>query len=164
VTAVVVMGVAGSGKSTVGQALADRLGATFVEGDDYHSPEALAAMSAGRALTDEDRAPWLARLHREVVAHAAGGVVLACSALTERARTQLTDGITDVHIVWLTGEPELIETRLTGRIGQPVGAALLPSQLATLEPPHGALALDVADPPDLLVERIVSWLAAAGGR
>ena len=160
-TTIVVMGVAGSGKSTVGRALAARLGATFVDADDHHSAEALAAMSAGRALTDDEREPWLRRVRDELIAHASTGVVLACSALTARARSLLTDGLDDVRLVWLTGDPALIASRLQRRAGHPVGPALLPSQLATLEPPHGALALDVADPPDVLVERIASWLTAA---
>ena len=162
-TAVVVMGVAGSGKSTVGRAVADRLGAAFVEGDDHHSPEALAAMAAGRALTDEQRIPWIARLRHELVVHGSHGVVLACSALTARSRSQLTEGIDDVRLVWLTGDPELIATRLRQRTGHVVGPALLPSQLAALESPHDGLRLDVADPVARLVDRIVAWVNAPDG-
>jgi carbohydrate kinase (thermoresistant glucokinase family) len=157
VTAIVVMGVAGSGKSTVGRALATHLGVEFVEGDDLHSAEALAAMSAGRPLTEEERAPWLARLHDELAAHADDGVVVACSALTERARELLIDDL-DVRLVWLHGDPQLIGQRLEQRAGHPIGVALLPSQLSTLEPPADALRLDVARPPERLVEQIVAWL------
>jgi carbohydrate kinase (thermoresistant glucokinase family) len=158
VTAVVVMGVAGSGKSTVGRALAVRLGAVFVEGDDLHSPQAVATMAAGRPLSEADRDPWLARVRAEIVAHSDRDVVVACSALTAHARRLLADGAGDVRFVWLTGDAELLAGRLRRRRGHPVGPELLPSQLATLEPPADALALDVAEPPDVLVERIVDWL------
>jgi carbohydrate kinase (thermoresistant glucokinase family) len=159
VTAVVVMGVAGSGKSTVGRALATRLAVPFVEGDALHSPEAMAAMAAGRPLTEGEREPWLARVRAELVAHRSTGVVVACSALTDHARHLLADSAGDVRFVWLTGDPELVAARLRRRRGHPVGPELLPSQLATLQPPAGALALDVAEPPDVLVGRIVEWLA-----
>jgi gluconokinase len=164
-TAVVVMGVSGCGKTTVGRALAARLGVEFVEGDAFHSPEDVAAMAAGVPMTEADRQPWLRRLHRELEQRAAGGVVLACSALTAHSRRVLADGIDDLRFVWLAGDPALIEQRLRTRTrsgsGNPVGPELLPSQLDTLEPPTDALALDVAASPAELVDRIVDWLAEA---
>jgi carbohydrate kinase (thermoresistant glucokinase family) len=164
VTVVVVMGVSGSGKTTVGRALAERLGVEFVEADDFHAPEDLAAMAAGEPMTEADRQPWLARLHGELAARAPAGVVLACSALTAHSRAVLSAGIDGVRFVWLTGDAALIEARLRARArgpdANPVGPELLPSQLDTLEPPTGALRLDVARPPEELVDRIVDWLGA----
>jgi gluconokinase len=158
---IIVMGVSGSGKSTVGAALADALGWPFVDADDYHLPASVAKMTAGDPLTDADRGPWLDRL-REVIAGAlARGepLVLACSALRGAYRRRLDggDGLR-VRFVHLTGPPALFRARLDGRAGHFMKAAMLESQLAALEPPEEALAVDAGLPVDRVVERVRSTL------
>lgn len=155
------MGVAGSGKSTVGALLANRLELPFVEGDDFHEPRAMRQMAKGQPLTETQRGRWLDRLHAALVGSVATGAVCACSALTEAARRRLTAGLDDVRVVWLRGPADLISDRLANRTGHPVGASLLPSQLDTLEPPAHALQIDVRDELDRIVGRIVDWLDAA---
>jgi carbohydrate kinase (thermoresistant glucokinase family) len=159
---VVVMGVSGSGKSTVGALLAARLGLPFVEADDLHDPAAIARMAAGEPLTETDRAPWLARVHDRLAGSGPTGAVCACSALTRASRERLAAGLPDVRFVWLDGPPALIAARLADRTANPVGPALLPSQISTLEPPADALHLDVTEAPDRLVDRAAAWLAAPG--
>ena len=160
---VVVMGVSGSGKTTIGSRLAARLGVPFVEGDDFHDPAAIEQMAHGHPLTDAQRAPWLDRVNAELRRHGADGAVCACSALDEWSRERLTRGLDGVRIVFLRGDPELLARRLRDRKGHPVGVDLLASQLATLEPPDepDVLELDVADEPDHLVDQAVDWLAQA---
>jgi gluconokinase len=153
---IVVMGVAGSGKSTVAALLGQRLRLPVVEGDAFHEPAALRQMSAGTPLTELDRAPWLDRINAELRRHPAGAVC-ACSALSRSARARLSAGIDDLRWVWLDGPPELVAQRLAERPGHPVGVALLPSQLAALEPPADALAIDIADTPKRIVQRITEW-------
>lgn len=160
VSAIVVMGVPGCGKSTIGGALARRLGWRFVEGDDLHSAANVEKMRAGVPLDDDDRAPWLARLNAMLRESAAAGrpVVLACSALRQRYRDALAEGMPGLRFVHLTGSPELITARLATRRHPYMPATLLASQLATLEPPAVALTLDINAPIDALVEAIVEKL------
>jgi carbohydrate kinase (thermoresistant glucokinase family) len=149
------MGVAGSGKSTVGRALAERLGCPFVDGDDYHPPANIEKMSLGIPLTDEDRLPWLDALVR--AAHSAGeNVVVCCSALKEKYRTLLRDGIGDLTLVYLRiGESEA-SARVTHRTGHFMPTSLVRSQFDALEPPlHDALVLDAAHSVEVLVQRII---------
>jgi gluconokinase len=157
---VVVMGVTGTGKSTVGTLLARRLGVPFIEGDDYHDAASIDAMAHGHALTDADRAPWLDRINAVLHQDFAGGAVCACSALNQWARDRLTRGITGVRFVWLHGDPGLLAARIDARHDNPVGADLLPSQLTTLEPPTSAntLPIDVSATPDEIVEQAIEWL------
>ena len=129
---IVVMGVAGSGKSTVGQALATRLGATFVEGDQLHPAGNVAKMAAGTPLTDEDRWPWLAAVRRAL--RATGAVVVACSALRRSYRDALR-GATGVRFVELAVDPGEATRRLAGRRGHFMKAGMVASQFAALEPP-----------------------------
>jgi gluconokinase len=149
VTAVVVMGVTGSGKTTVGRLLAAELGLPFLDGDDFHDAQALAKMRRDIPLADTDRAPWLDRLNRALRDHP-GGVVLAASALTDAARRRLGRGVADVRYVLLTGDPAIVAARLTTRTDHVAGPALLPSQLALLEPPPDAVVVDVAGTPEAM--------------
>ena len=155
---VIVMGVAGSGKSTVGALLAERLAVPFVEGDDFHDSGVITQMGLGSPLTSTQRREWLDRVHRELVRLAPGGVVAACSALTRSARHQLTDGLDGARLVWLHGSSGLLHSRLTRRVGHPVGTSLLPSQLHTLEPPTDALRVQIRHSPDEIVAEILARL------
>ena len=157
---VVVMGVAGSGKSTVGTLLAERLHVPFVEGDEFHTPAAIARMATGHPLTEQERVPWLRRINRELVRLAPGGVVGACSALTSEARRLLAEDIDHVRFVWLRGNPDVLEARLAHRTGNPITAALLPSQLGTLEPPRSAFEADITQSPEVIVQHVLDWLTA----
>lgn len=160
---IVVMGAAGSGKTTVGRLLARRLGLPFLDADDFHDPHALAQMGEGRPLSNAQRGPWLDRVRDAIAAHEPSGVVLACSALTPAIRDRLTAGVPAVRYVWLHGDPALLARRLGTRQASansnPVGPSLLPSQLALLDPPEDAIAVDVAGPPGAIVERITTALA-----
>jgi gluconokinase len=129
-TRVVIMGVAGSGKSTVGARLAADLGSTFVDGDTLHSADARAQIAAGVPLSEEQRRPWLDRCHDVLVR---GDVVLACSALTASSRTRLARDLDDVQFVALLAPADVLEARLSARANHFAGPELLPSQLATLE-------------------------------
>jgi len=155
------MGVSGVGKSTIARGLAERLGLPFLEGDDFHSPEARAKTARGEAMTDEDRWPWLDRLNAELRSRP-GGAVLACSALGQRHRERLLQGLDGVRLVHLTGDPALIRRRMADRKG-PAGPELLDSQLATLEPPAGAITVDVAPPVDEVVGHVLDALDREGG-
>jgi carbohydrate kinase (thermoresistant glucokinase family) len=154
------MGVSGSGKSTVGRKLAERIGARFVDGDDHHPAANVAKMRSGVPLTDEDRAPWIAALRTMLDAWLASGdtVVLACSALTERIRTALGVGRPGIHLVFLSGSQDLIDARMRER-DHFMPPALLDSQFALLEPPHEALELDIRQAPEELVAGIIGSLA-----
>ena len=158
-TIAVVMGVSGSGKSTTGRLLADRLGWDFAEGDDLHPPANVAKMVAGVPLTDADRAPWLAAVEDWIDGHAGRPGVITCSALKRAYRDRLRrDGVVFVH---LTGSAELIAARLAARQGHFMPPALLASQFAVLEEPgqdEPVIRVDLADPPDVQVERVVAAL------
>jgi len=156
---VVVMGVSGSGKSTVGRLLASRLRVPFLDADEYHPPANVAKMAAGTPLTDEDRRPWLELLNRKLLEHE--DAVLACSALKEHYRRALARGIADCRFAHLRGSAELIRARLAERKHRYMPASLLESQFAALEPPRDAIDVDVAQPPERCAEAI---LAALGPR
>jgi gluconokinase len=153
---VIVMGVTGAGKTTVGRLLATELGAEFLDADDYHPPANVAKMKAGTPLDDADRAPWLARLNAILQEHARAGrsVVLACSALKAAYRSVLLDGLDDARIVHLHGSRALLTERLAARRGHYMNPALLDSQLATLEAPSDAIVVDVAQSPAEIVRAI----------
>ena len=165
--AVVVMGVSGSGKSTIGAGLAEALGIGFVDGDSLHAPESVAKMRAGIALVDADRWPWLDRIGALLAgAHGhPGGVAVACSALRLAYRDRLRAAAPDVRFVFLDGGAELLASRLGGRSGHYMPPALLASQLATLERPAtdeaGVARFDIAMPAEEIVRRAA---AALGGR
>ena len=138
---VVVMGVSGSGKTTIGKLLAARLGCGFLDGDDFHPPANVIKMAAGTALTDEDRWPWLKNLNRKLLEDRKA--VLACSALKESYRRALSEGLADCRFVHLRGGIELIRARLDVRRHRYMPASLLESQFATLEPPRNAIEVDI---------------------
>ena len=158
---VVVMGVSGSGKSTVGTALARRLGWEFLDADDLHPPANVAKMRAGMPLTDDDRRPWLAAIGDELRRH--GDVVLACSALHRWHRDALRASVSDARFAWLRGSYDAIDRRLRARTGHFMPESLLRSQFDTLERPDAseALAVDVDQPADAIVDAIVRGLALA---
>jgi gluconokinase len=160
---IVVMGVCGSGKSTVGAALAQHLGATFLEGDAFHPPDNVARMAAGVALTDADRQGWLSTLSARLGAARRSGeaVVLSCSALKRSYRDTLRQQAGDLALVYLAGAPDVLAQRMAGRSGHYMPPSLLASQLATLEPPQAdehALTLDIVQPPSVLVQDALAWL------
>jgi gluconokinase len=160
---VVVMGVCGSGKSTVGAALAGHLNATFLEGDEFHPPANVARMAAGIPLTDDDRQGWLQTLAARLGEARREGraVVLSCSALRRSYRDTLRSQAHDLALIYLAGTPELLARRLAGRSGHYMPPSLLASQLATLEPPQAdehALTLDIAQTPQALVHDALAWL------
>ena len=150
------MGVAGAGKSTLGAALAARLGWRFMDADDHHPAQNVAKMAAGTPLDDADRRPWLEGLNAKLKSrqHA----VLACSALKQSYREILAKDIPLCRFVFLKGSLELIRTRLKQRRHRYMPASLLESQFATLEPPANALAVDIALPPERCVEQIAAAL------
>ena len=135
-TAWIVMGVSGCGKSTLGRALADRLGARFVEGDELHPPENVRAMSEGRALDDAMRAPWLRAVGDAAeAARREGGAVVACSALKRAYRDLLRERVGALGFVFLDPPRAVLEARVASREGHYMPASLLQSQIDTLEPP-----------------------------
>ncbi len=155
-SAVVLMGVAGSGKTTVGLLLAERLGWRFLDADDFHSPANVEKMRSGHPLTDDDRWPWLDRLNG--LLREDGSAILACSALRQRYRDRIAAGVDDMRWVHLVGTFELIGARLAARKGHYMPATLLASQFDTLEPPDTALTIDVTATPEVLAERILKGL------
>ena len=162
---VIVMGVSGSGKTTVGSLLAGRLGWSFRDGDDFHPAANVAKMRSGTPLTDEDRLPWLLAIQAFMrKCHADGqSAVIACSALKERYREVLLCMEPWVRFVHLRGSRELIAQRMQARAGHFMPPTLLDSQLATLEPPADSLAVDIRAEPADLVEEICQQLGLAAG-
>jgi gluconokinase len=158
---VVVMGVSGSGKSTVGAALAQRLRVPFVDGDDLHPPANVAKMTAGQPLNDDDRYPWLEAIGKWLADHHDGGV-MSCSALKRTYRDQLRRHCAAVEFLHLSGSPEVIGKRQASRPGHFMPASLLQSQFATLEPlepdEHG-IAIDVDQNIDSIVDDYIALSA-----
>lgn len=158
---IIIMGVAGSGKSTIGHLLADKIGCAFLDADDFHPQENIMKMSKGIPLTDKDRAPWLQALR----AHVAGAVesktdlVLACSALRNSYRETLTIDPDKVKFVFLDGDPAILAERLARRPNHFMKPAMLGSQLSVLEKPLDALKLDISQSPASMVAAIRSHLA-----
>jgi len=168
---ILLMGVSGSGKTTLGQALARELGWHFADADAFHSANNIAKMHGGQPLNDADRAPWLAALHHHLAQSLAETrpTVLACSALKKRYRARLLGGLPPhaVRLVYLRGSRELLATRLAARASHFMPAALLDSQLASLEEPardEDALVLDIARSPSELVSQIVKTFALQTAR
>ncbi len=159
---VVVMGVTGVGKTTVGRLVARSLRVPFLDADDFHDAASVERMRAGEPLRTADRLPWIDRINDALRTELAGhDVVLACSALTPELRARLARGLEDVVFVVLTGDPALIRDRLEARRDHFAGTDLLPSQLATLELPAGAITVDVAPGPEAVAARVVDALREA---
>ena len=154
--AIVVMGVCGTGKSTIGREIADRLGYPYEDADDFHPESNVVKMRSGTALTDADRKPWLDRLRALMTQHLTdgSGIVLACSALREDYRAQLKPADHDLKWLFLQGDRELLAQRLQSRSDHYMPPTLLDSQLATLEvpDPNEALWCNVIDPPETIVQ------------
>src|SRR5215469_5430931 len=152
---ILLMGVTGSGKTTIGQALAESLDWQFIDADDFHPPPNVAKMRAGIPLDDADRAPWLAALRTRIVGwlNSEANVVLACSALKQAYRDEVVVS-PDVRVVYLRGSSELITARLKQRHGHYMDPRLLSSQFATLEEPRDALVVDVDASVDEIVKQI----------
>ena len=155
---VVAMGVSGSGKSTVGAALAQRLRVPFADADDFHPPANITKMTAGHALDDEDRVPWLDAIGRWLADHASGGGVMSCSALKRVYRDRLRAEAPACEFLHLAGSPEVIARRQASRPGHFMPASLLASQFATLEPlepDERGLVVDVDQSVDAVVQSYV---------
>ena len=164
---VVLMGVTGSGKTTIGILLAQRTGTVFADADDYHPAANKEKMRAGIPLNDEDRQPWLEILNgllRGWYQSGEGGV-LACSALKEKYRQTLESGIpaNAMAFVWLDGDKELLSERLAARHHEYMNPKLLDSQIATLEPPKDALCVNIDHPPDQIVGQILEHVSLTAG-
>lgn len=154
------MGVAGSGKSTIGAAFARALGVPFVEGDDFHPAENVRRMALGVPLTDEDRLPWLQALGAKlrVAKEALTGLVLSCSALKRAYRDVLRAHAPELQLIFLKGSPSLVAQRLAERRGHFMPAALLQSQFTTLEEPtpdERAWICDIRQRPQIIVAALV---------
>ncbi|MFZ4185516.1 gluconokinase [Streptomyces sp. R02] len=160
---VVVMGVAGTGKTTIGPLLAARLGVPYAEGDDFHPQSNIAKMSAGTPLTDDDRWPWLDAIGDWAQGRAGLGGVVSCSALKRSYRDRLRAAAPGVVFVHLTGDRALIEARMSHRQGHFMPTALLDSQFATLqplEPDEAGVAVNVTGSPEEITERTATALTA----
>jgi gluconokinase len=157
---ILVMGVTGSGKTTVGKLLAQQLKCDFLDADDFHSAANREKMHQGIPLTDADRAPWLAALHDELVrANSVGeSIVLACSALKQKYRDALAAGL-NLKTIFLRGTVDQLHRNLATRTDHFAGESLVPSQLATLEEPAGVIVEDIAATPEEIVENICARLA-----
>lgn len=161
----VVMGVSGSGKTTVGEALATRLAVRFEDADSLHSLSNIAKMASGIALTDDDRMPWLASVGADLAAAEGQGLVMACSALKRIYREAILAAAPTVQYVYLEVSTKVLENRMAHREGHYMPESLLASQLATLEPlspdePGLSVPLAAAETPQRLVERIIAGLEA----
>jgi gluconokinase len=159
---VVIMGVTGSGKTTIGMLLADRLGWMFADGDSFHPARNIEKMRRGIPLDDADRAPWLQAIHDAMVGWARDkrNVVIACSALKRAYRRELSEGLT-LTFVYLRGSLELIRERLQHRTGHYADAHILAGQFADLEAPDDALVVDIGQSPENIVAEIRRRLALA---
>ncbi len=161
---IVVMGVAGSGKTTVGPLLATALGWGYAEGDQFHPPVNVAKMKGGTPLDDADRAPWLAAMAASIRDWITSGRphVLACSALRQHYRDALKQGFAQVGFVWLKGDLDRIAARMAARTDHFMPPALLASQFATLEEPADALVAEIGRAPDAIVAEVLARLRVSG--
>lgn len=163
VSVAVVMGVSGSGKTTIARALADAWPATFLDADDFHSPQARAHMASGRPLTDEMRLPWVERIAGELQRRVAAGerVALAFSGLRRRHRDMLRETGLRLRFLFLQGDRDLVATRMDERVGHYMPVALLDSQFAALETPSGepdVFAIGIHLPPTRILTQALAAL------
>jgi gluconokinase len=161
--AVVLMGVAGSGKTAVGMQVAQKLDWIFLDADNFHPPANIEKMKHGIPLNDQDRAPWLQRLHDELQNQMAEGhsVILACSALKESYRNVLRDEVTPPTFVYLDVDPQTIRDRLQHRTAHFFPKELMESQFAALEKPKDAIIIDARKPLEEVVEHVIEALTGA---
>jgi gluconokinase len=159
---IVVMGVSGCGKTTIGELLAGKLCCAFYDGDAFHPQSNIEKMASGRPLTDADRMPWLIRLNDLILTHQASksDAVLACSALKRAYREILRRNTADVCFVYLKGSYELIAGRMRQRDGHYMKVDMLRSQFDTLEEPDDAMVIDINDNPAALVTKIMRIMSA----
>lgn len=152
------MGVSGSGKTTVGKALAQKLGWDFFDADDFHPAGNITKMASGIPLSDSDRAPWLNSLHHLLSSTLKSNrhPVLACSALKEEYRAELLDGMDGIEVIYLKGNYDLISSRMSARENHYMRPEMLRGQFATLEEPKNALVLDVSASVEELIDKIVA--------
>ncbi|MGA7932930.1 MAG: gluconokinase [Kovacikia sp.] len=157
---ILITGVSGSGKTTIGERLAEALGWQFWDGDDFHPVQNIEKMRRGIPLTDRDRAPWLLAMQRAIHSwiETHTPVVMACSALKSSYRQILYQPSDPVYLIYLKGSFELIQQRLNQRQGHYMKADLLKSQFAALEEPENALIIDISQPPALITTQIRSAL------
>lgn len=161
---IVVMGVQGAGKSTIGTLLADRIGAAFIDGDRLHSPENVAIMAAGRPLTDREREPWLREVGRVLAENRGSGIVIACSALKRRYRDLLRASVPELFVVYPEGSMELVSARIGARVHEFMPAGLLQSQFDTLEPLEGderGITVDIALSPPQIIDEVAAAIGVA---
>ncbi len=163
---VILMGVSGVGKTTIGQVLSEKLGWPLFDADEFHSPASIEKMRNGIPLDDADRWPWLDRMNAMLVEKEGRGdsVLLACSALKQVYRDRLAQGTADLRWIYLKGRFDLIRKRLEARKGHYMKAGLLESQFATLQEPGNALDIDTADTPDAIADTILHRLRASPAR
>ena len=161
---IIVMGVCGSGKSTVGMLLAEKLGYAFFDADDFHPKENVDKMASGQPLNDDDRRPWLLRLNEKLKeCNQTGNYgVLACSALKQAYRDLLSQDVGDCCVVYLQGDYDTIYERMNSREGHYMGARMLQSQFDALEEPTDALTLSIIDEPEEIALKIEAHLKKAG--
>lgn len=156
---IIIMGVSGCGKTSIGKLLAERLNVPFYDGDDFHPASNVQKMQSGNPLNDQDRHPWLKTLADQIdKMNQEGGGVLACSALKQAYRDILAGSGTPVVFVYLRGNQQLIAGRLSGREGHYMPAELLDSQLKDLEEPVDSVTVSIDQKPDEIVEEILNKL------
>ncbi len=153
------MGVSGTGKSTIGKLLSERLQIPFFDGDDFHPEANIRKMRAGKPLNDDDRQGWLSKLNQLVQQHKTTGAVIACSALKESYRKTLKTNMEDkLDFVYLEGTFELIKSRMENRKDHFMPLDLLQSQFDTLEPPSNGIAVDISLQPKQIIQKIIDQL------
>ncbi len=156
---IIVMGVSGSGKSTIAKGVAEKLNLPFFEGDDYHSEKNIQKMSEGLPLNDRDRTPWLKAINALLLDYEGGyGAVFTCSALKKSYRSLLSTNVEKIHWVFLHGPKEVIRRRLLERQNHFMSTSLLDSQFSSLEEPEEAIKMDLRKDPNTIVNNILSQL------